>query len=380
MHFPSADDRDIAGSSALPLAGSPSLRLPLARLLQLVTILQSQQFPNARTLAEACGVSRRTIYRDLSNLEAAGLRVFYSPDKQGYELARECWIQPTQLNDKEALALLVMSRLGTIPDPFGVLLPTRSALAKVIQSLSVDVRSRITLSSELIPEDAASSEVAPDRRTLYETILGALSQRKRLRLWYRPRENTSLASTKLGLYRLARIESRWILVGYSSSHREVRSFRVGEIERIESTDEPYSTPPRFRLDRFLSKSNRANGGPLEEVRLRFTARVAPLVRDMATQSQRHPSTSASGDLDVFLAVESLDDIVFWVLGFGDQVEVIEPYELRWTVKDWAVRIADRYSDDAAIARSTGSQGAHTVAENGSDHAPARNGNPMSMDG
>jgi len=347
-------------------------------------ILQSQQFPNARTLAEACAVSRRTIYRDLANLEAAGLSVFYSPEKQGYELARQCWIQPTQLNQKEALALLIMSRLGTVPDPFGPLLPTESALAKVIQTLPDELRGRITLSSELIPEDGASVENSPERRVIYETILGALSQRTRLRVWYRDHEQSSLATTKLGLYRLARVESRWSLVGYSSSHREVRSFWLAGIERIEQTDEPYVTPPRFRLDRFLKKSNRGNRGPLQEVQLRFTARAAPLVRDMPHQSRHSEAARPSGDLDLYLTVEALDEFVFWVLGFGDQVEVIRPDELRVAVKDWAERIARRYSDHSSALHTNGSEfpppSLLRSAGNGQDHSNGHNGQPNSTDG
>ncbi len=164
MQSSSFGDHGAAGTPLPDDSHSTSLRLPLARLLQLVLILQSEQFPNARALARACAVSRRTIYRDLANLEAAGLSVYYCPEKQGYELARECWIQPTQLDDDEALALLAMSRLGAIPDPFGPLLPTRSALAKVIQTLPADVRSRIALCDELIPEEAVSVKLAPERR------------------------------------------------------------------------------------------------------------------------------------------------------------------------------------------------------------------------
>ena len=87
------------------LATSADLRLPLARLLQLLTVLQAERFPNVRRLAEACGVSRRTIYRDLTTLETAGLSIVYHPDRQGYRIGRECLLQPSQLDDREALAL-----------------------------------------------------------------------------------------------------------------------------------------------------------------------------------------------------------------------------------------------------------------------------------
>src|SRR5271157_4014293 len=110
-----------ADSTAEFESRSANSRLPLARLLQLLMILQSERFPNARRLAEACAVSRRTIYRDLATLEAAGLAVLYQPQRQGYQLARDRWLQPTQLEDNEALALLIMSRLGCAHAPFGLL-------------------------------------------------------------------------------------------------------------------------------------------------------------------------------------------------------------------------------------------------------------------
>ena len=134
-------------------ADSPHLRLPLARLLQLVMILQSERFPNARRLAEICGVSRRTIYRDLTILETAGLSIVYRPDRQGYQLGRECLLQPPQLDEHEALALLIASHFGSIPEPFGSLLPVRKALAKVFQSLPSSLRNRLADRGELIADD-----------------------------------------------------------------------------------------------------------------------------------------------------------------------------------------------------------------------------------
>jgi biotin operon repressor len=207
------------GSSVELEPRSPSLRLPLARLLQLLMILQSERFPNARRLADACAVSRRTIYRDLATLEAAGIAVLYQPQRQGYQLARDRWLQPTQLEDNEALALLIMSRLGGAGAPFGLLRHARSGLVKLVQALPAELRGRITMSSELIPDNAAALELAPDRQSIHETVLTALSRRRRLSLWHREHELSRVRSTKLSLYRLARIRGQWSLVGYSSADR-----------------------------------------------------------------------------------------------------------------------------------------------------------------
>ena len=83
MHPSSWKQSGFARGVARFEAGRRDLRLPLARLLQLVMILQSERFPNVRRLAEMCGVSRRTIYRDLTTLETAGLSIVYRAGTAG---------------------------------------------------------------------------------------------------------------------------------------------------------------------------------------------------------------------------------------------------------------------------------------------------------
>src|SRR4051794_40025140 len=126
MHRPPLTGR-CRVESDLDLDRRPPPRcLPLVRLLQLLMVLQSERFPNARRLAEVCEVSRRTIYRDLAILDAAGIAVRYHADRQGYQLAKDCFLQPIQLEEKEALSLLIVSRLGSAHEAFGLMAHLRS--------------------------------------------------------------------------------------------------------------------------------------------------------------------------------------------------------------------------------------------------------------
>lgn len=68
---------------------------------------------------------------------------------------------------------------------------------------------------------------------------------------------------------------------------------------------------------------------------------------MPEQSGQTITPAADGSLEMVLKVEAVDRIVHWVLGFGDQVEVIEPEELKTAVCDWANRIIRRYAADSA---------------------------------
>ena len=167
---------------------------------------------------------------------------------------------------------MILSRMKCVQAPFGLLRPCmfKSGLAKVIQSLSGDLRGRIAISSELIADDTLAW-ARPDRQSIHETILKALSQRMRLALWHRDQDCGSVLATKTRpVSALARIRSRWCLVGHSSAERQVRVFETAWIERLELTDEPYSIPPRFRLERFLEKTKPGESVRRRQVQLRFT--------------------------------------------------------------------------------------------------------------
>jgi predicted DNA-binding transcriptional regulator YafY len=238
---------------------SGSLRLQLARLLELLIILQTERFPNARRLADLCEVSRRTIYRDLSTLEAAGIRILYHPDRQGYELARECLLGPLQLDDLEALAVIFASRSVPAGDPLGLGRHVRSGLAKVTGALSPQQRARIMPCGELLPDELAAVEASdPARAAINQAILGGLIRRRILKVQSREPRHGGAIDTRLAAYKLARIAGSWSLVGYSSFHGAVRVFELERIEKAELTDEPYAIPPRFRLDRWHASGDGAH--------------------------------------------------------------------------------------------------------------------------
>jgi predicted DNA-binding transcriptional regulator YafY len=133
------------------------------------------------------------------------------------------------------------------------------------------------------------------------------------------------------------------LVGHSSDDGEVRVFPVRSIERIELTDQPYSIPPRFRLERYLERSRESGQPPTHATRLRFGPKVARAVRDALPPSEQRLSPGPGGAIDLWVDAVGLDEVISWLIGFGDEVEVLEPPELRRAVKDWAERIAHTHS-------------------------------------
>src|SRR5262245_60452512 len=115
----------------------------LSRLLRMIGLLQAGKGHNVDSLAVECGVSRRTIFRDLDVLRQAGVPLVHDDEFQVYRLANFYSIPAANFTADEALAVLVLCHeLGGIHQlPF--LAPARSAAAKLEANLPAGVRQQI---------------------------------------------------------------------------------------------------------------------------------------------------------------------------------------------------------------------------------------------
>ena len=315
----------------------------LSRLLQLVLTLQSDNFPNADELARRCEVSRRTIYRDLEILAAAGVMVRYRPDRQGYQLAKSCPVPTPILDEKEVLALLVLTRQAGGPDEFGLFRDARAGAIKIVQGFPPEARNRIIYRAEVVPEQPIASERDPRRVAIHDAILDGLAERRQLRIWSLETDGLSVQCTKLSVYCMVHLQGSWCLIGRSSLHRGVCAIRVCRVQRVEVTGDASVVPPRFSLGRFLGRAWSIERGAVRvELHLRFSARAAPEVPERIGARDRRLEPLDDGRLDVHLVVDGLDEIVGWLLGFGPQLEVISPPGLRDRLRHEAMSIARMY--------------------------------------
>jgi len=73
--------------------------------------------------------------------------------------------------------------------------------------------------------------------------------------------------------------------------------------------------------------------------------VAHVVEDVwhKTQQVLHKE---DGTLDFRVQVSGLGEISWWVLGYGDQAEVLQPPQLRQIVAERAARMAQKYGQSS----------------------------------
>lgn len=196
---------------------------------------------SASWLAARFEVSVRTIERDLSALQQAGVPLWASTGRRGgYAVDTAMTLPPLNFTPSEAAALVAaLAVAGPIP----LAAAARSGLAKISAAMSAPDRDR---TAELVrrilvrgpdPGERAAATAA--------TVVSALAERRVLQIDYRDKHDTGTLRT-VEPAGFVCLEERWYLVAWCRLRAAYRVFRLERIRAATVCLEP--VPPRPPLD------------------------------------------------------------------------------------------------------------------------------------
>lgn len=213
---------------------------PTARLLALLSLLQSRPERTGRELAERLDVSARTIRHDIDRLRELGYPVDASRGAiGGYRLGAGGKLPPLLLNDEEAVAVTVGLRAAA--GISGIADAGARALAKLEQVLpsrlrpTVDaLRASVDSGPENVGTDAPDPEVDS---SVLQAIAGAIRHREWLR--FDDDDEPRLVEP----YRLLSWQRRWHLVARDPQHGTWATFRVDRMALRMATGRRFDPQP-----------------------------------------------------------------------------------------------------------------------------------------
>ena len=114
----------------------------MARLLKIMVFIEARRSGlNRKELAKLCGVSVRTIQRDIDTLAYAGIPVFWS--NTGYEIMSDFFLPPVNLSLEEAFYLVVVARAFSGDEEGPQQRTIEAAISKIIARLPSETRYRL---------------------------------------------------------------------------------------------------------------------------------------------------------------------------------------------------------------------------------------------
>jgi len=136
------------------------------------------------------------------------------------------------------------------------------------------------------------------------------------------------------------------VIAYCHRAGAVRTFKVERIEDIRILDETYVIPPDFDAIEYLSSSwGIVVDGEIETVRLKFSPDVARIISETIWHPSQVLEPQRDGALMMTLKVTNTIDLRAWILGWGEEVEVLEPPELRKSIVKTAQALLGVYVEE-----------------------------------
>ena len=315
------------------------------RLLKVLALVQSGRATSPGELAEACGVTERSIFRDITELEGAGFRISYNKAERRYSIGGEAFLPPVQLTSDEALAIAVLCEQIARHDRIPFTSPAWKGVSKIFAAMPESLRAEVEAVSQGVFIRTAQS-IEPDGfGTVYERIGQAIAARRSLDCKYdslNP-ETTDGEEFAFDPYALLFSVRAWYAVGFHHGRGEVRTLKLNRFTGIAVSDRGYEIPAGFHIDGHLGNAWRMMRGETDyRVVVRFDECFSETIADTAWHRTQEIEELDGGGVEFRCTVSGLDEIVWWVLSMGPHCEVIEPLELRERVADAAGRMAARY--------------------------------------
>jgi predicted DNA-binding transcriptional regulator YafY len=304
-----------------------------ARLLKLLTLLQARPYWAGADLADRLEVTARTLRRDVQRLRELDYPVQSVPGVAGgYRLGSGAALPPLQLDDDEAIAVVVGLRGAASQTVTGLAEASVSALTKLDQLLPARLRQR-TAALQQATVALAGPTPAIDAGLL-TLLAGAARGQQRVELRYRDYGGTESIRV-VEPYRLVNVGYRWYLMAFDPSRDDWRTFRVDRI----SAAQPLG---RF-VPRDAPDAAEFVGSAVTTAPYRYQARVL-LHAPLAVLAERVPPSSGlltridDALCQLTTGADSLHLMTFHLLGLEVEFTVLEPAELIEHLKATAGRL------------------------------------------
>ncbi|MEU4428422.1 WYL domain-containing protein [Actinoplanes sp. NPDC024001] len=197
-----------------------------ARLLALLSLLQTRRDWPGSLLADRLDVSLRTVRRDVDRLRELGYPIAAAkgPDG-GYRLGAGTELPPLLFDDEQAIALTVALQIAATRTDDGLAEPAARALNTIRQVLPARLRNRVDALRVTAVERPTTRPAAPVDGDVLLALSAAVHARETLRFDYGADSSPRRAEP----HHVITWDGRWYLIAFDLDRQDWRTFRADRI-------------------------------------------------------------------------------------------------------------------------------------------------------
>lgn len=300
--------------------------MKIDRLIGILSVLLQQEKVTAPFLAEKFEVSRRTINRDIEDICKAGIPIVTTRGQTGgISIMDGYQIDRTLLTSSDMQAILTgLKSLDSVSET--------SKYRCLMDKLSVKHSSALALNNHIMIDLSSwhKSSLAPK----IQLIQAAIDQAQKISFLYFSQKGESQRTIEP--YLLVFQWSSWYMWGYCTQRHDYRLFKLNRAQNLSNTLEKFEKKPYQALD-LSSKA-------IFPCNFKVCALFQPQVKWRIVDEFGLDSFTEQEDGHLLFEFGFTDkeNLFSWLLSFGDQVEFLEPMELRSEFRELTKKIYQKY--------------------------------------
>jgi CRISPR-associated endonuclease/helicase Cas3 len=315
----------------------------LHRLVQI--LLHHPEGLTRAEIARRLGVHRSTAAEYIDSLEGIHAPVFeVSPNR--FTIDRDHYEVKVSLDMHESLALHLAARLLTTRTD-----KHYSHAASALRKLGTAMEGLAPLVSEHMKRSADVLDGEHRRKDgafleVLETITRAWSRGLKVQITHE-KDDGQVFPYLFAPYFIEpyAIGHTMHVIGYRKPPGKIRTLKIERIRTARLLGERYTIPPEFDPGVYLKDAWGiwAAGGEPQEIVLRFSPQVAKRVLETQWHTSQRTDVQPDGSVLWKAQVGEWVEMLPWIRGWGADVEVLEPPELRREVAAGYLRAVEVYS-------------------------------------
>ena len=293
------------------------------RLFRLLYYILEKGKVTASELADKFEVSVRTIYRDIDSMSSSGIPIYaFRGRGGGIEIAEDFVLSKSLLSENEKqqiLSALQGLEHATIQHE-NELLTKLSALFKIKNTSWIEVDFNNWQNNKMY------------ERTFNDIKSAILSKKIISFAYFSSNEKETIRRVKP--VRLLFKSQDWYLYAFCLLRNDFRYFKLSRMKNIEVHDEKFDDS----FENVILKKEMPHDN-VRRIKVKFDRKVAFRVYDELSSE-----IMEDDDGNLYTELEIVDDynLYYYLLSFGDSVEVLEPEEVRAQIKEMITKMTEKY--------------------------------------
>jgi len=327
------------------------------------------EHPTVAVLAEHFGISESTARKDIEALRCQHhAPLVYDREHHGYRYSEPNY-QPrfeadsgcneggapvasgeaavaaggrTQLTEGELVSILVAELLRKRYHSAGF----KDAVQKVFCRLAASLGETVSYDLESL-QRIVEFELEPFPSLdfgIFEALVGAMSSRETVVLNYFSGQKAALTRKRCDPLHVINYKDNWYLVAFCHEKQDYRDFLMNRILSVDFTGTHFAPYTGFDIERHKEQSQLFRGmeHPVEVI-VEFDKFAAHWIRLRPVHATQRIAERADGSLEISFKVHSHENLLRWVLSFGEHARVLAPLDLQQRVQKTIARMNYLYN-------------------------------------